>query len=167
MKIIELKKALAKHPESVVRFALPNGTAVPAHAHVTEVARIDKYFVDCGGTVRQESMCRLQTWVASDEDHRLNAGKLLKILEKAKPLLQTEDLEVDVEHELGNISQFPVEDVTASNSEITLQLGTRHTACLAMDQCCPPGATSGEQCCAPAASPLAEFKPLTFAPAVQ
>ena len=161
MNIIELKKALAKCPESVVRFALPNGAAVPAHAHVTEVARIDKHFVDCGGTVRQESMCRLQTWVASDEDHRLNAGKLLRILEKAKPLLKSEDLEVDVEHEVGYISQFLVEGVSASGLEVTLQLGTRHTACLAIDQCCPPGATAGEQCCPP---PLAEFKPLTFTP---
>ena len=163
MKISELKRALANHTESVVRFALPNGASVPAHAHVTEVARIDKHFVDCGGTVREESMCRLQTWVADDREHRLNAGKLLKILEKAKPLLKSDDLGLDVEHEVGFISQFPVESVSTSGSEIMLQLGTRHTACLAMDQCCPPGATAGEQCCA-LASPLAEFKPITFAP---
>lgn len=163
MKLIELTKALDKHPESVVRFTLPNGTTVPAHAHVTEVARIDKHFVDCGGTVREESFCRLQTWVADDHEHRLKAEKLLKILEKAKPLLKSDDLEVDVEHEVGFISQFPVEGIGAGASEITLQLGTRHTACLAMDQCCPPGATAEEQCCAPA-SPMAEFKPLTFTP---
>jgi hypothetical protein len=163
MKIAELKTVLADHADSVVRFSLPNGASVPAHAHVTEVARIDKHFVDCGGTVRQESMCRLQTWVATDFDHRLHAGKLLKILEKAKPLLKSDDLDVDVEHEAGFISQFPVEDVSASDSEVTLKLGTRHTACLAMDQCCPPGTTAGDQCCAPA-SPLAAFKPLTFTP---
>ena len=163
MKIGQLKTALANNTESVVRFLLPNGMSVPTHAHVTEVARVDKHFVDCGGTVRQETYCRLQTWVADDLDHRLNAGKLLKILEKAKPLLKSDDLDVDVEHEVGFISQFPVEGATASGSEITLQLGTRHTACLAMDQCCPPGATAGEQCCAPA-SPLAKFKPLAFIP---
>lgn len=163
MNISELKTALANHADHVVRFALPNGTSVPAHAHVTEVARVDKHFVDCGGTVRQESYCRLQTWVADDIDHRLNAGKLLKILDKARSLLKSDDLDVDVEHEVGFISQFPVEGVSASGSEITLQLGTRHTACLAMDQCCPPGATASEQCCAPA-SPLAEFKPLAFNP---
>lgn len=163
MKIAELKAALGNHADHVVRFELPNGASVPAHAHVTEVARIDKHFVDCGGTIRQESMCRLQTWVATDFDHRLHAGKLLKILEKAKPLLKSENLDVDVEHEAGFISQFPVESVSASLSEITLQLGARHTACLAMDQCCPPGTNSGEQCRAPA-SPLAEFKPLSFSP---
>lgn len=163
MNIAELKAALAFHSEHVVRFALPNGARVPAHAHVTEVARVDKHFVDCGGTVRQESICRLQTWVATDFEHRLSAGKLLKILEKAKPLLKTDDLDVDVEHEAGFISQFPIEGVRASDSELTLELGVRHTACLAMDQCCPPGATAGEQCCAPA-SPLAEFKPLAFTP---
>ena len=166
MKISELKKALANHADSVVRFALPNGVSVPAHAHVTEVARTDKHFVDCGGTVRQESMCRLQTWVADDREHRLNAGKLLKILEKAKALLKTDDLDVDVEHEVGFISQFPLESVSVSGLEITLQLGTRHTACLAMDQCCPAGTSSGEQCCVPA-SPLAEFKPLSFTPTIR
>lgn len=163
MKTGELKTALANHADSAVRFQLPNGLSVPAHAHVTEVARIDKHFVDCGGTVRQESYCRQQIWVATDFEDRLHAGKLLKILEKARPLLKSDDLEVDVEHEAGFISQFPVEDVFARGSEITLRLGTRHTACLAMDQCCPPGATAGEQCCAPQ-SPLAEFKPLNFAP---
>ena len=163
MKVAQLKRVLADHADSVVRFSLPNGASVPAHAHVTEVARIDKHFVDCGGTVHEESICRLQTWVATDFDHRLPAGKLLKILEKAKPLLKSDDLDVDVEHEVGFISQFPVEDVSACGSEVTLKLGTRHPACLAMDQCCLPGATAGEQCCAPA-SPLAAFKPLTFTP---
>jgi hypothetical protein len=161
MNIAELKKRLSEHPESTVRFTLPNGETIPAHAHVTEVARIDKHFVDCGGTVREESMCRLQTWVADDRDHRLNAGKLLRILEKAKPLLKSDELEADVEYEVGYISQFPVERVEARGSELIVKLTERHTACLAMDECCPPAA--GEQCCAPA-SPLAEFKPLNFSP---
>ena len=164
MKVAELKTVLADHAESLVRFSLPNGTSVPAHAHVTEVARIDKHFVDCGGAVREESLCRLQTWVATDFDHRLRAGKLLKILEKAKSVLKSDDLDVDVEHEVGFISQFPVQDASASGSEVILKLGTRHTACLAMDQCCPPGATGGEQSCTPS-SPLSAFKPLSFTPA--
>lgn len=138
MKIHELKQILASHPEANVRFQLPNGDLVPPHAHVTEAARIDKRFVDCGGTFREESLCRLQTWVHDDLDHRLNAGKLAKILNKAKAVLISEDLDVDIEHELDYISQFPLDSIELSGSELILKLATRHTACLAMDQCCPP-----------------------------
>ena len=84
MKLIELKKTLADHAEKAVRFVLPTGSSVPPHAHVTEVAQVDKRFIDCGGTVRTESICRLQTWFADDTEHRLSAGKLLKILEKSR-----------------------------------------------------------------------------------
>src|SRR5882757_9725532 len=109
MKLADLKNHLSTNPGANLRFVLPNGNSVPAHAHVTEVARIDKRFVDCGGTLRNDSWCRLQTWFADDTDHRLTAGKLLKILDKAKPFLASDDLEVDVEHEAGYISQFPLE----------------------------------------------------------
>ena len=90
MKVTELKTELAKHPAANVRFVLPNGDSVPAHAHVTEVARIDKRFIDCGGTLRNDSLCRLQTWFSDDMDHRLTSGKLLKILEKAGPVLMSD-----------------------------------------------------------------------------
>ena len=73
MKLCELKPHLVANPAAHLRFSLPDGSRVEAHAHVTEVARIDKRFVDCGGTVRNDSFCRLQTWVANDVDHRLPA----------------------------------------------------------------------------------------------
>jgi hypothetical protein len=116
---------------------LSNGEFVPRHAHVTEAARIDKKFVDCGGTFREESLCRLQTWVAEDLEHRLTAGKLLGILRKAAPILGADDLEIDVEHEIGHISQFPLEAIEVTDGEVVLRLTERHTACLAQDQCCP------------------------------
>ncbi len=150
MKLSELKSSLNQQPNANVRFHLPNGDFVPVHAHVTEVARIDKRFVDCGGTLRNDSLCRLQTWFADDVDHRLTADKLLKILEKAKSFLGSDDLEVDVEHEVGFISQFPLESVEVLPDEIILHLTKRHTACLAMDKCLP------------AAKPAPEFSPLKF-----
>ncbi|HEY2081451.1 MAG TPA: DUF6428 family protein [Verrucomicrobiae bacterium] len=150
MKLTELKSALNKHPEATVRFALPNGEQVPAHAHVTEVARIDKRFIDCGGTLRNDSLCRLQTWTSDDVDHRLTAGKLGKILDKATTILQTDDLDVDVEHEICFITQFPLESIQVSPNEITLRLAERHTACLAMDKC------------KPTPQPLSDLNPLKF-----
>jgi len=138
MKLHELKSILGRSPAAVVRFLLPNGEFAPAHAHVTEVARVDKRFIDCGGTLRTESYCRLQTWHASDVEHRLTAGKLSKIFAKAEGVSLTDDLEVDVEHEVGFISQFPLEAIEAAADELIFRLGVRHTACLAEDKCLPP-----------------------------
>jgi hypothetical protein len=150
MKVAELKNELNKFPEKNVRFVLPDGESIPAHAHVTEVARIDKRFIDCGGTLRNDSLCRLQTWFSDDVNHRLTAGKLAKILDKATPILQSDDLEMDVEHELSHITQFPLASVEQSADEIVLRLGERHTACLAMDKC------------KPAVPPLSDSNPLKF-----
>lgn len=138
MKITELKSELNKRPTANLRFTLPNGETIPAHAHVTEVARIDKRFIDCGGTLRNDSHCRLQTWFSDDLDHRLTAGKLAKILEMAAPVLGMDDLEVDVEHEVGFVTQFPLIAIEATASEIILRLSERHTACLAPEKCKPP-----------------------------
>lgn len=138
MKLSELKRILAEHPDVRLRFLLPNGEFAPAHLHVTEVARVDKRFIDCGGTLRTESFCRLQTWHANDVEHRLTAGKLSKIFGKSNEVGLTDDLEVDVEYEVGFISQFPVEAIEVTGEELVFQLGVRHTACLAEDKCLPP-----------------------------
>src|ERR1700744_794322 len=137
MKLNEFKAILVGHPEAQVRFQLPSGEFAPIHLHVTEVARIDKRFIDCGGTYRTDSLCRLQTWFAEDVDHRLTAGKLAKIFDKAAALQLTDDLEVDVEHEVGYISQFPVLAAEVVNGELIFRLAERHPACLAMEKCNP------------------------------
>ena len=144
MKLKELKQVLEQHATARVRFQLPNGDFAPAHSHVTEVARIDKRFIDCGGTLRTESLCRLQTWFADDIDHRLTAGKLAKIFAKAEGVLLTDDLDVDVEHEVGYITQFPLDSIEVANYEVIFRLTLRHTACLAMEKCMPPAATPSE-----------------------
>src|ERR1700709_2123680 len=128
MKLHEMKNVLAQNPAALVRFQLPNGDFVPAHAHVTEVARLDKQFIDCGGILRNDSLCRLQTWFADDADHRLTAGKLAKILILAESVLRTDDLDVDVEHEVGYITQFPLGSVEIANNEVILHRIEQHTA---------------------------------------
>jgi hypothetical protein len=137
MRISELAKALTTSPDATIRFQLPTGELAPPHAHVTEVARISKRFIDCGGTFREESMCRLQTWVANDYDHRLTAGKLAKILDKARSIFGDEDLDVDIEHDMGFVTQFPLRGTTLQGTELLLSLGGKNTACLAPELCCP------------------------------
>jgi hypothetical protein len=131
MKLSNLKQELSKHRDAILRFVLPTGSKVPPHVHVTEVARLDKEFVDCGGTLRKETSCRLQAWAADGTEHRLTAGKLLTILE-------TDELEVEVEYEAPFIAQFPVSSVEAKGEALLVQLGTKHTACLAEDKCMTP-----------------------------
>lgn len=138
MKLQEFKQLLAAHSDKNIRFRLPTGTNVPAQAHVTEVARIDKRFIDCGGKFRTEFTCRLQAWFADDTDHRLTSGKLLAILNKSAPFLETENLDVEVEYEAPFISQFPISAVEAEGESLFVRLSVKHTACLAEDRCLPP-----------------------------
>lgn len=140
MRVSELSQKLTDTPDATVRFRLPSGELAAAHAHVTEVARISKRFIDCGGTFREESTCRLQTWVADDYHHRLIAGKLAKILEKARLVLGDDDLDVDVEHDMGFVTQFPLQAATLEGTEVILSLQGKNTACLAPELCCPPPA---------------------------
>jgi len=138
MRLSELKKALAENSRRNIRFILPTGSKVPPHAHVTEVARIDKKFVDCGGTLRAETACRLQAWFQDDTDHRLSSGKLFAILEKSASFFETDDVDVDIEYEAPFIAQFPIEKVVADGDALMVFLGVKHTACLAEDKCLPP-----------------------------
>src|SRR5258705_12592632 len=138
MKLLELKRWLSDHAQASLRIVMPNGETLPAHAHVTEVARIDKRFIDCGGTLRTETLCRLQTWLSDDVEHRLTAGKLATIFTKAEQVLLTDDLDVDVEHEVGCITQFPLGSLEMADHQVIFHLTERHTACLAMDKCLPP-----------------------------
>jgi hypothetical protein len=135
MKIDKLKEILAKHASKTVRFVLPTGAKVPPHAHVTEVARIDKKFMDCGGTIRTESVCQVQTWFQDDTGHRLSAGTLLKILDKSRSVVESDDLEVEVEHEAPFISHFPIVGAEAEGHSLVFKLGVKHTECLAQDRC--------------------------------
>lgn len=144
---------LAKNPEAPVLFLLPDGDLIPNHFHVTEVGRVRKDFIDCGGTVRSSTHCLLQTWVADDTDHRLKAGKLLSILKLAAPLLGGEDLPVEVEYEGHSISQYPLAGFEVTPAGLLFHLQGKHTACLAPDKCGVPvnnpGSLEVGSCCGP------------------
>ena len=88
MKLSEVKTALEQTDELI--FVEPGGKIVPRHFHITEVGRVDKHFIDCGGTIRHEARINFQLFTAGDIDHRLSAAKLrdiLRISEKLRPLV--------------------------------------------------------------------------------
>lgn len=158
MNITELKAQLQARPDMNVTIQLPDGRRVPAHFHITEVGHVTKKFVDCGGAFRASEACVLQTHLGSpkDDGHRLTAGKLAHILDLAKKILPSGDLPVEVEHEDGVISQFPMAGIAVEGGSLVLQVGLKHTDCLAKDRCGPEEGKGdeafGEPCCAGAAS---------------
>jgi len=153
MTLTDFKAILAAHPDKNMRFVLPNGTSIPPSYHITEVGRVQKDFIDCGGTVRSSASCVLQAWVAAnDEAHRLEAGKLGVILQMADKLLTDAELPVEVEYEAPLISQFSIAGSQVDAEGVVFHLQNKHTDCLAKESCgleanscCSDEATS---CCA-------------------
>jgi len=141
-----LKTALAAAPHLPLTVIWPDGEPIEAHFHVTEVGRVQRDFVDCGGTVRRLVTCLLQTWVGDDLDHRITAGKLLKAFEHAAPVLGGEDLPVELEYETCNVVQLVVASVKQESDRLILQLGSKHTDCLAKELCVP-SAAGAARCC--------------------
>ncbi|MGI8820626.1 MAG: DUF6428 family protein [Chthoniobacterales bacterium] len=137
MKLNELKTTLALHPAVRPLFILPDGDEIPAHFHITEVGHVAKRFIDCGGTLHDMvDTCLLQTWVSdADRKHRLDAGTFAKILELGKQVLPHDDLEVEVEYDCGVVAQYPIASARLTGEHIELQLGEKHTDCLAKEKC--------------------------------
>lgn len=152
MKISEIKEIL-KTVETV-RFQLPNGTNVPEHFHVTEIGEINKKFIDCGGTVRNETVVNFQLWNANDLEHRLKPQKLSHIIELSEKILDIKDNEIEVEYQSETIGKYDL----AFNG-INFVLISKQTACLAQDQCGTPkekknlsDIQNATVCCAPNSS---------------
>ncbi|REG98002.1 DUF6428 family protein [Flavobacterium aquicola] len=128
MKLSEIKETL-KTVETV-NFELPNGTFVPEYFHVTEVGLITKNFIDCGGTVRKETVANFQLWDANDYDHRLKPQKLIHIIELSQKVLGIDDYEIEVEYQDTTIGKYEL-GFNGNN----FILSNKHTACLAQEQC--------------------------------
>lgn len=150
MKLHELRIILNAHPGKQFCLVLPGEKKIPVSFHVTEVGYVHKNYIDCGGKTHSRESCQLQVWLGPDEDHRLSTDKLAAILELAKGIVPGDDLDVEVEYEDTILSQYPVAGHTVSNEAVTLQLTTKHTACLAPQLCMAPSVSIS--CgCAPSA----------------
>ena len=153
MKLSEIKNYLKK--SETIAFQLPNGELVPNHFHVTEVGKVSKNFIDCGGTIRNEEVANFQLWEADDYDHRLHPEKLVHIIELSEEKLQIPDLEIEVEYQMKEtIGKFDL-DFDGTNFLLVPKL----TDCLAKDKCGIPEEkpkvkfgewkTKETSCCAP------------------
>lgn len=135
MILSELKSLLADHSERYFRLSLPDGAAVPVSFHITEVGRVHKSFLDCGGTLRERTTCQLQVWVGEDYEHRIETRKMAGILEKGKSLLPDESVPVEIEYEDRVISQYTIESHELTDDAVILKLAHKHTECLAPELC--------------------------------
>jgi hypothetical protein len=149
----ELHSLLARHASLPLRLLLPQGDPVPVSFHITEVGRVHKSFVDCGGRHHETVTCQMQAWVGEDEEHRIPAGKLAAIMKKASALLGDDDLPEEIEYQDKVISQYPVSAASVAAGAVVLHLEAKHTDCLAKELCgvTPQGSDRAEEnapCCA-------------------
>ena len=151
MNLFEIKEKLSNL--DTIGFELPNGEMVPGHFHVTEVGKITKNFIDCGGTVRNEVAVGFQLWEAHDYDHRLHPEKLVDIIELSQKVLGIDDdMDIEVEYQGDTIRKYGL-DFDGDQFLLT----TKSTDCLAKEQCGLPGKkpkvelsdVNKQPCCAP------------------
>jgi len=151
MKLSEIKMQL--NQLETIRFKLPNGEFVPSHFHITEVGKITKDFIDCGGIIRHETVTNFQLWEANDYDHRLHPEKLLNIINLSEELLGIQDSEIEVEYQGSTIGKYGLEF-----DGKTFLLTSKSTDCLAKDLCGVPKVKKklqlselapAESCCTP------------------
>jgi hypothetical protein len=154
MKLSTFKELLGSHPDKQFHLILPNREMVPVCFHITEVAHIQKRFIDCGGKFHTTDICQLQAWVWTDTEHRLLAGKMAHVLGLARKVLpEGQDLDIEIEYEDTTISQYPVESYTVTDEAVVLNLALKHTDCLAKETCLPKFpltmSVQGGGCCTP------------------
>ena len=131
MKLSEIKPILKA--KETLSFQLPDGTLVPEHFHVTEVGKVIRHYIDCGGTERKEEAINFQLWDADDYNHRLHPEKLLHIIELSEKVLGLSDAPIEVEFQGETIQRFGL----AYNGERFL-LTSKQTDCLAKEKCGVP-----------------------------
>ncbi len=138
-----LTEILKNEEPSSIRIFLPGGEQVPANFHVTEVGRVQKDFIDCGGTVRRSLHGQLQLLVANDFEHRITSKKLLGILKASEPVLGEEPLPLSVEYGQKIAVVYEVTNLEVNDGILDVRLGEPETGCLAPDHCGLPYEEAG------------------------
>lgn len=148
MNFKQLIELLSEHKNERMHFIFSDNSFIPDHYHITEVGKVQKDFIDCGGTLRSICSCVLQAWVADDFEHRLKTDKLLEILNKAVTVLDLKQEVVEIEYEDGFVSQYKIAGFEDTPSGLLFYLEQKHTACLAPDKCLPKkGCCGGKKGC--------------------
>jgi hypothetical protein len=112
---------------------------------------MDRFFIDCGGTVRKTSKVNFQMYIDVDFDHRLSIEKLAGIVDASiNQLGLNPNLELQVEFQGKSIENYGLEYEQGKFVFQALQ-----TDCLAKDKCGIPEkpvkkkVALGQSACAP------------------
>lgn len=135
MNLDEFTTALSDQPDHELGIQFDSGIVLPPHFHVTEIGKVTKDFVDCGGTRRTTTSCVLQTFIATDFEHRLKTDKLSTIIEKAAVLQLDLSTPVEIEIQTDTIGTYAVTTSFVSDGKVTFTVASKQTACLAPDKC--------------------------------
>lgn len=130
--LFDLKKA---DSECRVGIYTPSGLSVPCHFHITEIGKVTKSFVDCGGVKRETTNTTFQVWVADDYDHKLSVEKFIKIIEAGVDLVNKED-EIVIEFDNNyTIGLYGIQSVQILENFVNIYLSKIQANCLAPDKC--------------------------------
>lgn len=143
MNFENVKNILAENPSKSITFTLPNGEKVPASFHITDLGVVQKHLIDCGGQTRTEEQVHLQLWTGKDVDHRVTTDTANFILDQSQSVIDRikdpKSAEVLVEyqldwHDMPVFSLFTINDMQASEDQVSITLGTIQTTCLAAER---------------------------------
>lgn len=108
---------------------------IPVNYHITEVSFQYNKRIDCGGDFRTEENLAIQLWVANDLDHRMTAGKAVRIIKELGYLLLYSD-ELPVLLEYGSpISLYYLFNYYIEENNLILVAKKTATDCPAKDKC--------------------------------
>jgi len=147
MTLAEFKAQLRTCSECDIQFVIEHSEHVPPHAHVSEIGRVERVSIDCGGTLRKSVSAILQLWLADDTSHRMTTAKLLSIIHRSAPILNDDTLPVEIEYDDFIISQFPIRSSETEAGVLKFHLVSKHADCLAKDICLPCGPSRQNGCC--------------------
>ena len=146
MKINDFKNHLSQLNQVV--FILPDNAEVPVHFHITEMGIIRKNYIDCGGTIREETVANFQIWHANDYDHRIQPSQIIDIIDIAEKSVNLENLDIEVEYQSETIGKYGL-----SFRNDCFHLTPTFTDCLAKEKCGIPinekPPEQSESCCNP------------------
>lgn len=138
MNFSQLKKIIEDNLNKKINFIFKNtSNIVPENFHITEIGRLNKIFIDCGGQARESFKCVIQLWVANDFDHRMSTTKFKSILDIAEQNLFSNfcNLDVNIEFQQESLSYYFLSDFFATEDVVSFYLDVINTDCLAKSKC--------------------------------
>ena len=106
MILSEFKKHLKTLTE--VPFLKLAGNNIRKYFRITEVGQINKRFIDCVETVRNDIVISMQLWKSVDFWHKLDPNKLNTIIKLSEKKLGIDDHKIEIEYQSETIGKYGV-----------------------------------------------------------